>query len=95
MKNSDFTNQQILPGDTEKNSHGLQPAKEDASVDLVKDSQLLDMDFSHMTSEIESESDSESESESEQKESLEEEKIGTNKQMRYRHWVVEHSDNFD
>ena len=48
-----------------------------------------------MTSEIESESDSESESESEQKESLEEEKIGTNKQMRYRHWVVEHSDNFD
>ena len=88
MKNSDLSkNQQILPDDTEKSRHRLQHAKEDASNDLVKDSQLIDMDFSQITSEIESES--------EQKESLEEEKIGTNKQMRYRHWVVEHSDNFD
>ena len=51
----------------------------------------MDLDLSNRTSENENENESEYGSE----ESSEEQKIGTDKQMRYRHWVVQHSGTFD
>ena len=49
----------------------------------------MDLELSNRTSENENESEYGSE------ESSEEQKIGTGKQMRYRHWVVQHSGTFD
>ena len=74
------------------NSRGETPLSEkDVSADFANKSQLIKKDLSDETLDSESDDDADKVYE----EDLEEYEIGTAKQMRYRHWVLEHSDNFD
>ena len=74
------------------NSRGEPPlSEEDVSAEFANKSQLIKKDLSDETLDSESDDDADKVYE----EDLEEYEIGTAKQMRYRHWVLEHSDNFD